>query len=400
MSDKDCRVVSAPCEKVVKEATASGGCPEFSVCLPFGGKLFSEGGCVNYEPGTPPPDGVYSKVVIKDGCIVGLELADLPLYTNSPCAPVPAPCDCDGGGGSLPDPSVVTGNLFRYDAAGRPLVLLSAKAGDGVSITGMGTADNPLVISANPGESAGIQIRGTRLISVEGDGSADNPYRVSHVTNGKAQSIMGMSFDDAGHMIEYTPSPESSTINAVTGINGIDAQTDLKTGVATIQLAAPLHEMKGDYQIGAYLLTVDEKNIIYTINRTINFEAGVYRFGTVDVTINEYGSVIATKPVPPEIVTTSASRRYTDTDTIRTISFTTDKVSSFYISYRGTNLPTTIKVYVDGTEVPGILIPTTAPHCYEVVTPALYAAGAHTITIQAGSAIPAGVLSVILTVAV
>lgn len=400
MSDKDCRVVSAPCEKVVKEATASGGCPEFSVCLPFGGKLFSEGGCVNYEPGTPPPDGVYSKVVIKDGCIVGLELADLPLYTNSPCAPVPAPCDCDGGGGSLPDPSVVTGNLFRYDAAGRPLVLLSAKAGDGVSITGSGTADNPLVISAKPGESAGIQIRGTHLISVDGDGSADTPYRISHAANGKAQTVMGMSFDDAGHMIEYTPSPESSVVNAVAAGRGMDVETDLKNGIATVNLAKPLHKAEGEYILGGFSLSIDENNIIYDIKRDITFPAGVYRFGSIDATINEYGSITETEVVPPEVVSTSAARRYTDTDTERNISFTTDKVSSFHISYRGTNLPTTTKIYVDGTEVQGILIPTASPHCYEVVTPAMYAAGAHTVTVQAGSALPAGILSVVLTVAV
>lgn len=396
----ECRTVSAPCEKILKEAEASGGCPEFSVCLPFGGRIYSEGGCVNYEEGTPPPDGVYSKVVIKNGCIVDVELADLPLYTNSPCAPVPAPCDCDGGGGSLPAPSTISGNLFAYDAAGRPLVLLSAKAGDGISVTGRGTADNPLIITAKPGESSGVQIRGTGLIRVEGTGTAEQPYRISHATVGNATTVMGMSFDDAGHMTGYTPSPESSTINAVSGGRGIDTETDLKTGLATIHLATPLHKAEGDYLLGGFTLSVDENNIIYEIKRTIDFTEGVYRLGSVDVTINKYGSITETVAVPPEIVSTSACRRYTDTDTVREITFTTDKVAAFHVVYRGNNLPTTTKAYVDGTEVAGILIPTASPSGFEAVTPALYSAGTHTVRIQAGSALPAGILSVTLTVAV
>lgn len=396
----DCRITST-CEEVIKEATASGGCPEFSVCLPFGGRLYSEGGCINYEEGTPPPDGVYSKVVISNGCIVGLELADLPLYTSSPCAPVPVPCDCDGGGGgAMPDPSVTTGNLFQYDAAGRPLVLLSARAGDGVSITGRGTAAEPLVISANPEESAGIQLRGTNLIIVEGDGSVDAPYRISHKTNGVAQSIMGMTFDDAGHMTGYTPSEESGVIHGVVDGRGITVDTDIKSGIATVNLAEPLVRAKGEYLMGGYTVEVDDNNIIYEVKRSIDFPAGVYRLGLVDATINEYGSIVATEALPTNIVSTSACRRFTGTSTAREITFTTDKISSFHIVYTGTALPTSMTAYVDGTAVSGLMIPTSASSRFEAMTPALYSAGAHTVRVQASADIPAGFLTVTLATAV
>lgn len=396
----DCRITST-CEEVIKEATASGGCPEFSVCLPFGGRLYSEGGCVNYEEGTPPPDGVYSKVVVSNGCIVGLELADLPLYTSSPCAPVPVPCDCEGGGGSsLPDPSVTTGNLFQYDASGRPLVLLSARAGDGVSITGRGTSADPLIISSNPGESAGIQIRGTNLITVEGDGSADAPYRISHKTNGTAQSVMGMTFDDAGHLTGYTPSQESGVIRGIIDGRGITVDTDTAKGIATVNLAEPLVKAQGDYTIGGYRLKVDANNIIYEIKQVIDFPAGVYRMGLIDVTVNEYGSITSVSILDESVVSTSACRQFTGTATAREITFTTDKVSSFHIVYTGTALPTGMTAYVDGTAVAGLMIPLSASSRFEAMTPALYSAGQHTVRVQASADIPAGFLTVTLATAV
>lgn len=401
MSEQDCRITST-CEEIIKEATASGGCPEFSVCLPFGGRIYSEGGCVNYEEGTPPPDGVYSKVVVSNGCIVGLELADLPLYTSSPCAPVPNPCDCEGGGGgALPDPSVTAGNLFQYDAAGRPLVLLSARAGDGVSITGRGTASDPLIITANPGESAGIQIRaGNAYLTVSGNGSDKNPFLVSHRLNNVAQTISGMTFDDAGHLVSYTQPSESGVIKGVVPGSGVDVSTDIKQGIATVRLATPLHKSAGTYLMGGYSLDIDDNNIVYDVRRSIIFTAGIYRLGQVDVTVNEYGSITEAIALPSTTVSTSACRQFTGTDMVREITFTTDKISSFHIEYSGTAIPTDTVAYVDGTKVSGLLFPKTASSKFEAMTPALYSAGSHTVRIQSASPIPEGFLTVTLAVAV
>lgn len=408
----DCRILPA-CAEVLKEATASGTCPEFSVCLPFGGRLYSNGGCVNYEPGTPPEDGIYSKVVIANGCIVGLEKGDIPIYTTPPCAPVPAPCDCDGGSESLPDPSTTAGNLFRYDAAGRPLVLLSTRAGDGISITGRGTNDDPLVITANAQEGAGIQIRGTDLINIEGDGSVESPYRISHKANGTPQVIAGMSFDAAGHMIDYAPSPESATVNRVEGGSGIDASTDISTGTVTVSLARPLSPAKGDYTLGGYSMGVDDNNLIYDVRRNITIDAGIYRLGQWDVTLNDTGSITEIAPVDLNAVYTSASHRFTVPNESHSISFTTAVAASFHIVYTGTQLPADFTVYVDGTLILGDFVPSRIPinsgetsfvnqrFRYEVLTPAIYAIGPHSIMVASVSTpISAGYLTVNLTTVV
>lgn len=62
--------------KVMKIANPSqdDALEDFEICLPFGAKLYSSNGCLFYDPPTDaPPTGFYGKVVVKDGCIAGLE---------------------------------------------------------------------------------------------------------------------------------------------------------------------------------------------------------------------------------------------------------------------------------------------------------------------------------------
>src|SRR5699024_1061271 len=109
--------MTATCEeKVLKTPMETGQCPSWELCLPFAGKLISKGGCIELLPGTPPPDGVYGKVVVANGCIVGLEKADIPIYSAPPCAPVPCDCGSGGGGGDICNASTEAGNLFSCDA--------------------------------------------------------------------------------------------------------------------------------------------------------------------------------------------------------------------------------------------------------------------------------------------
>lgn len=399
--DDECfaqRIASA-CEKERKRATASGESQIFEVCLPFNGKLYSQGGYVNYEPGTPPPDGVYGKVIIANGCIVGLEKADLPLYTSSPCAPVPVPCDCEGGGGSgvLPDPSVLSGNLFKYDAAGRPLVRLTVNAGDNISITGSGTAEDPLVIGCTLESQGSLIVRsGNNAISIVGEGSADNPIVVTHKTSPIGiQTFGGMSFDEFGHLVDYTKPTASTTVNGVIGNNGITATTEPANGIVTVSLAQPLHSAKGEYQFGGYIIEVDENNIIYRVQRDINFTGGIYRAGLIDFTINDFGSITDATPLPSTTVTNNATKRVMAGSAI-SMQFVTDKVASFHIIYTGTSLPTSgIACTVDGMTVANGILSATR---YEWLTTAMYDAGRHTVAIT-GTTV-AGFLNVALTVSV
>ena len=92
------------CEPQVLPSTAE-VCPDWSVCLPWGGRLYQTEGCVRYEPGTPPPDGVYGLFTLKDGCFIKAEEHPSDVYHPDPCAPVPCPCDSEGeGSGNLCNP--------------------------------------------------------------------------------------------------------------------------------------------------------------------------------------------------------------------------------------------------------------------------------------------------------
>lgn len=290
MSDCKERILPA-CEKVIKEADVSGDCPSWSVCLPFGGNLRTEGGCIHYDaPTSVPEDGEYSRIVIANGCIVDVKKAEIPLYTSSPCAPVPAPCDCGGGSESLPDPSPQAGNLFRYDASGRPLVRLTVQNGDGISITGDGTASNPLTITNTQEQKDSGNIRsGSSVIKITGTGTTADPKTISH-GEGKQGKFNGLTFDEFGHLVDYEPAAAKG-IQGVVGMNGIDAQTDLQSGVATLQIADPAMKREGDYVVGGYNITLDGKNRVYDIKQLIDITAGVYALGSYNIGINSTGSV-------------------------------------------------------------------------------------------------------------
>lgn len=296
MSDCKERILPA-CDKVLQEGSTSGNCPSWSVCLPFGGNLSTEGGCVHYEPPrSVPPDGEYTKIVIVNGCIVDAKKADIPLYTSSPCAPVPAPCDCAGSGegsGSLPDPSSQAGNLYRYDAAGRPLVRLTVQSGTGVSVTGSGTATDPLIITNTQEVKDNNYLRsGSSAIVITGEGTASDPKTITH-KEGHEGTIGGMTFDAFGHLVGYQKVEATDGVNAVVGNDGVSATMEQSTRVVTVSLEDPVKQYAGQYLIGGYQLDLDHKNRITKIEQFLNVPEGDYAFGAYDVSVNNIGSVTA-----------------------------------------------------------------------------------------------------------
>lgn len=291
MSDCKERILPA-CEKVIKEADVSGNCPSWSVCLPFGGNLRTEGGCIHYEaPKTIPEDGEYSRIVISNGCIVDAKKAEIPLYTSTPCAPVPAPCDCGGGGSaSLPDPSPQAGNLFRYDVSGRPLAKLTVQNGDGISITGDGTASNPLTITNTQEQKDSGHIRaGSSVIKITGAGTAGDPVTIAHA-EGEQGTFNGLTFDEYGHLTGYTAT-SAKGIQGIVALNGVEAQTDLQSGVATIQLSEPVNKLAGEYTLGGHKMTIDDKNRVYNMERVIDIQEQTIALGPYNVSINDTGSI-------------------------------------------------------------------------------------------------------------
>ena len=242
---------------------------DFDVCLPFGGRLYSVDGLISHAPGNAPADGVYTSITIRGGCIVGVGQADISTYTSTPCAPYPSACNSSSGSGSISISSAAD-NLSRLDNAGRLLTVLNLVAGDGISIDGLGTVTSPLIISADGGSSAAYENvfiqAGNAGLSVAGSGSRTDPFIISHTENlNTVVHASGFTFDRFGHLISYEEPSTYSTLTGITTGAGLTSTTDPNTGIASIDLAQPLHKSEGVYNLGGYIVSVDEYNRIYDI---------------------------------------------------------------------------------------------------------------------------------------
>lgn len=288
--------MTAVCDKELQPAdsstvpAATPTCKEWSVCLPFGGRIQSDGRCVEgVPPASPPPDGVYDKIIVENGCITGAEKGDIPLYTAAPCAPVAGNCNDSGAAGGSAEPSTIAGNLYRLDASGRPLVKLTVQSGDGISVRGSGTASDPMVIQTDlPDTGAVVSASGNASIEVSGAGVVGDPLVITHA-KGQDGTYNGMKFDGRGHLISYT-APTTQTVKGLAPGDGIDIQTG-ETGISTIAIAAPVHPLLGVYQFGGFKVQLDTKNRVFNVTQDISLPAGTYHIGDKDIEINNYGSI-------------------------------------------------------------------------------------------------------------
>lgn len=265
-------------------------CPDWTICLPFGGQLVSHDGCVYAERGNPPADGVYGKIIIANGCIAGVEPVEACLENIAPCAGNPVPCDGGTSGGCC-QPSNATGNLYALDITGLPLVRCTVRGGSGISVSGDGTTSNPYIISAAAIDVQSVYITSENdAITVRGSGSYANPFALIH-KEGLQGKVNGMTFDKYGHLIDTGEGSANKGITAIVGGVGIDVQTDNQTGMATVNQAPPVRNKNGTYHIGGWELELDEYNRIFDITREIDIPSATYPFGIYNVSVNPTGSI-------------------------------------------------------------------------------------------------------------
>ena len=357
---------------------------DISVCLPFGGELYTDGGILKHEPASnPPADGVYGKVVVKNGCIVDVQPEDVAIHTSAPCAPIPSPCDCGEGGGSsgggMAQPSTTAGNLFEYDAAGRPLVRVFVEEGDGMSIDGSGTKSDPYVFNARV-SAGGAEVLASGALYTEDTGTAT---MVLH-RDGKSASINGMEFDAYGHLIGYSdPSQGESAIKQIMAVLGDNytttAETNQLTGIATVSLKVPNTVYDGKYQFGGYEVELDGYNRVEHIKRTINFPEGEYSFGDYVVNISEFGSVTNVTPKSSTgAVMTCASKRLSAGQQDWTLNFVTDVPTSFRISVKCSSQPQSLVVIIDDVDYSSATYRFGQNHM-EIIPNATFPAGSHQV---------------------
>lgn len=270
----ECKNDKDPCDVLPLAGEA------WSVCLPFGGRLWADGNGVHAQGGIAPPDGVYGKVVIANGCLVGVEPEDVPLYTGSPCAPLPGNC-----GGAA---AAVASDVAAF--ADAPVAVVSIEAGAHVTVRGLGTDDDPYVISADTGVYLHSE---NHAISVTGEGTRENPLRLAHKT-GYSGTVNGMSFDAFGHLVSASTGPTAGT-KGLTGIipgYGIAVNMDNALGIATVGMQPPPNAVKmDDAQFGAFRVNIDEMGRITRLKQTIDTTPATLACGSMDLYLNATGTI-------------------------------------------------------------------------------------------------------------
>lgn len=379
MSDDTCvRRMVPDCGDSEQKGTAEGFCPDWDVCLPFGGRLYSRDGCVQFEAsGTAPADGVYDRVVVQDGCIAGVAGQEVASYQPRPCTETP--CDCGHGSGSEASVSDDPANLITEDVTGSLLAKLFISGTGGISVSGNGTQSSPLVVSAAAQEAHGFVSAGNDGVAVSGSGSRDDPYEVFHKagTGPANQTIAGMRFDEYGHLKSYEAPSGAGTVNGVVGRNGVKTETDTATGIATIELQEIPAAGTGTWRFGGFDATVDDYGRVTSVEQEVSVPAGERYFGAQLVTLTDSGSIADVVDTTADrlVVYHKASTRFTGSSVSMT--FSTALVGSFRITLRTASV-TSASFSVDGTAV-------TTDHGADwacALTGARYSLGQHTVSVS------------------
>ena len=355
-----------------------GFCPDWDACMPFGGRLYSRDGCVQFEAsGTAPADGVYDRVVVQDGCITGVAGQEVASYQPRPCTETP--CDCGQGSGSEASISDDSGNLITEDLDGSLLAKLYATGAGGITVSGKGTQSSPLRIQATAQTARGYVQAGNTGISVTGSGTQASPYEVSHKagTGPANQTIAGMRFDEYGHLKSYTTPSSAGTVNGVVGRNGIEATTEAASGVVTLDLQETVHSVKGTYRLGGFDVDVDKYGRFQQIDREVSIADGSRYFGAYLVGLDALGNITSVTDTTQDrtVVYHKASKRFTGSSA--SITFTTALVGSFRVTLYAASV-TSASVSVDGSAVTTDV----AGGCACALTNARYSLGQHTVSVS------------------
>ena len=355
-----------------------GFCPDWDACMPFGGRLYSRDGCVQFEAsGTAPADGVYDRVVVQDGCITGVAGQEVASYQPRPCTETP--CDCgQGSGGESAEVSDDPANLITEDASGLLAKLYATGAG-GITVSGKGTQSSPLRIQAASQTARGYVQAGNTGISVTGSGTQSSPYEVSHKagTGPANQTIAGMRFDEYGHLKSYTAPSGAGTVNGVVGRNGIDATTEPSSGVVTLDLQETVHSVQGTYRLGGFDVDVDKYGRFQQIDREVSIAAGDRYFGAYLVGLDALGNITSVTDTTQDrtVVYHKASKRFTGSSA--SITFTTALVGSFRVTLYAASV-TSASISVDGAAVTTDV----GAGWAGALTNARYSLGQHTVSVS------------------
>lgn len=260
------RITRAECAKQ-KEGDKDTRCPSVSFCA---GNLAItyDGNCLVAEPRHYQiPDGTYSTVTFKDGCIVGVGNLPVPRYTpNSCCGSVGESVSLDGESAVISDdPS----NLLMMTPAG--LAVQPVFRGKGVTVTGSGTSTDPFTISLARSEGSG--------------GSSVTTLTPEAIEVTQTQAGVAVSLLPVGKSGSYG----NLTLNEYGQVISVDTSD---TPVVDIQVTSPLKVTNTD---GRVTISLDEAKLKELANTAITPGAPVGSFLSADglrVHVDDNGRIV------------------------------------------------------------------------------------------------------------
>lgn len=264
----ECRVYpkNTNCGETAQPGAGVRDCPPFDICLLFGARLSFDGDCLTFTPGTPPADGVYGKVLVQGGCLVGVDEETIPRYTPAPCTPAPAPCTGDTSGALALSPD--QRNILAWDASGRLLGAVFMEPGDNIAITGTGKQGDPFVVSGRIEPNDTFVVSFTKdILTVTGAGTQADPYQIGHVEAAEFApgTYAGFTIDKYGHVKRYT---EPSTLGYVTDVRGIPGITEVTQQGSVVLVDLPVY-----FTAAQTVYTLDKKLTIDSQGRVTSIEA-------------------------------------------------------------------------------------------------------------------------------
>lgn len=264
----------------------------FTVCLFNGASLSYDG--VGFTVTKPTiPDGVVSRVVVKDGCVIEYSGDRVPTYSPPTCVSSPEPC-CSEGTTTAVNVSKAQGNTLSIKTDGL-YASTSLKSGDGVTISGLGTPISPYNISidTNTLSLPVVQSNNAVNIAVSYEGK-QNAYRIDLPTKFTAnQEYLGLTINDRGVITAI-----NQDVAMVTSITALAPITANKRVDNSVQISLQVVEgLAGSYSMGAYTVTIGDSGIVNKLERTIDLKSdkSFVVHGT-KYTIDQYGSIKTVAP--------------------------------------------------------------------------------------------------------
>ena len=307
----------------------------FSVCLPFGRQLVWDGQGLRLKGTVNTADGQYGLFTVENGCITKADEQPACEYTAQPCTPAATPC---GEGSSSITLQPGEDNLLNFDAAGRLGAQLNySTSTEGLSISGYGTVNSPLVIDYTPGEAARTYMQsGSSAIGVSGTGTAAAPYVITHVSSSLgAGTYGGFTIDESGHITGYEdPGLGVTAIVAGDGLVVSRAGTIYTVGMER-------QSAYGTFRFGGYDVTTNGEGVVTGVSQVIEFSVDVETQSfTLDpilntLSFNAYGSLVGYTPREKEPACDQFAEVFDAGRTTTAMTITTTKSAYFKITYRG-----------------------------------------------------------------